>query len=298
MFKLIGIGDNNIDTYKTSGISYAGGNCVNVAVYASLNGYPSGYIGVVGPDELGRHELDSLKALQVDVSHARVCDGVTSGDIVVVEGGDRIFTCYDRTIIDGYPLAFDAGDLSYINGFDVIHSSIYSVFVPGEFEKLCGLGKIVSYDFSIEWDDACLKKMCPLVQYSFLSCSHISEKRTIEALKNAVDYGSAVAVGTRGLDGSLLYDGAQLYRQRAYETSVVDTLGAGDSFIARFLLTYLEGIKLLERCRQGIAGIGYAENDLAHYLERLSNASLSQAALFAAWSCQKEGAFGGGKQLI
>lgn len=53
MFKLIAIGDNNIDTYAASGVSYPGGNCPNVAAYAAINGYPSAYIGVAGLDSFG-----------------------------------------------------------------------------------------------------------------------------------------------------------------------------------------------------------------------------------------------------
>lgn len=124
MFKLIAIGDNNIDTYAASGVSYPGGNCPNVAAYAAINGYPSAYIGVAGLDSFGDLLAGGLAETGVDVSHLRRERGITSRDVIVSREGDRTFTQYDRSIIDAFPLCFDEGELDYIRSFDLIHTSI------------------------------------------------------------------------------------------------------------------------------------------------------------------------------
>ena len=43
---------------------------------------------------------------------------------------------------------------------------------------------------------------------------------------------------TRGKLGSLFYDGNRFYAQGIKEVEAVDTMGAGDSFIAGFLTSY------------------------------------------------------------
>lgn len=314
MFRIIALGDNNIDFYEDSGVSYPGGNCPNVAAYAALCGYPSAYIGTVGNDRQGDVFRDGLSGAGVDLSHLRAAEGRTSYARVRVEGGDRKFSGYDRSIIDANPLCFDTGDLAFIRTFDLIHSSIYSEFSEGEFDRLRELNIPISYDFSVEWsrehmeclDEAYLSElkpvaedflssMCAKIDYVFLSCSHISEAETERVLKQCVEYGCKAAIGTRGLEGSLAFDGHAIYRQKAYRTSVVDTLGAGDSFLTRFLLTYFDGIRLLDSCRGSFQNDGYDERDIAEYHQKLMEDALSQAALFAAYSCQTEGAFGFGQ---
>ena len=317
MFKLIAIGDNNIDTYAASGVSYPGGNCPNVAAYAAINGYPSAYIGVAGLDSFGDLLAGGLAETGVDVSHLRRERGITSRDVIVSREGDRTFTQYDRSIIDAFPLCFDEGELDYIRSFDLIHTSIYSTFAPGAFDLLCGLGVPVSYDFSVEWQQEFtdqsgeeylqeltplppdfLESVCKKVDYAFFSCSNVSEEETDALLRRAVGFGCRLAVGTRGMHGSFCFDGHGFYRQDAYRTSVVDTLGAGDSFITRFLLTYLDGARLLEHCTGTLpAQGGFLPGDLGDYRQKLVRAGLSQAALFAARSCQVEGAFGHGRLL-
>ena len=55
----------------------------------------------------------------------------------------------------------------------------------------------------------------------------------------------------RGARGSLAYDGRRYYTQAAIECPVVDTLGAGDSYIAGFLYSYLQGLPMKRCMRAG-----------------------------------------------
>ena len=50
---------------------------------------------------------------------------------------------------------------------------------------------------------------------------------------------------------SLAYEDGQFYSQAAIDCEVVDTLGAGDSFIAGFLHGLLSGLPMQERMRLG-----------------------------------------------
>jgi fructoselysine 6-kinase len=83
--------------------------------------------------------------------------------------------------------------------------------------------------------------------------------------------GPEVVVVTRGEQDALAYDGQRVYQQEVIETDVVDTLGAGDAFAARFLVEYLDGTPIAD--------------------------GLGAAAESAAETCGHYGAFGHGVPL-
>ena len=60
--------------------------------------------------------------------------------------------------------------------------------------------------------------------------------KQIDALKRRPQ----IVVATRGGKGSLAYDGESFYPGQIVPCSVVDTMGAGDSFIAGFLIAWLK----------------------------------------------------------
>lgn len=314
--KIITIGDNNIDTYNTSGVSYPGGNCPNVAAYAAMNGSESYYMGVVGKDLFGDLLIDGLSKVGVNVNYIRREDGLTSRDIVVSKDGERIFTAYDRSIIDKYPISLSPQELDFVASCDIVHSSIYSVFDQGEFERICKLGLFVSYDFSVEWQSGVtqvqdanydqvvgfirgdiVETICPLIDFAFFSCGEISLEDTRSLLIRAISLGCKLAIGTRGTAGSICYDGKTFYSQNAYVAPVVDTLGAGDSFISRFLISYIEKLRFFDTCKSELNG-PLAEHDERDYSSKLLQLSLAEAAIFALRSCSLEGAFGQGKKLL
>lgn len=311
---VITIGDNNCDTYA-SGYTYAGGNCTNVAAYAAMNGAHSAYIGVVGKDNYGDLFVRSLQKAGVITDYIRRENGSTSRDVIISDNGDRVFTQYDRSIIDAYPICLSQDEYDEIAKADLIVSSIYSAFKDQTFKNLCSLGVPVAYDFSVEWQtgtsqvldqdfdtvmanirENTMENICPMIDYGFFSCGNVTWEETYEVLKKAVSLGCSIAVGTRGIEGSCAYDGKQFYRQSAYPARVIDTLGAGDSFITRFLLSHRSKMTYLKNVLRAVDH-SIRESDLNDYKEKAIISSLSDAALFASRSCSLEGAFGFGEIL-
>ncbi len=60
--RLLGLGDNTVDTYVDQGTQYPGGNAVNVAVFAHRLGLAAGYLGCLGADAAGDLLLQALQA--------------------------------------------------------------------------------------------------------------------------------------------------------------------------------------------------------------------------------------------
>ena len=60
-----------------------------------------------------------------------------------------------------------------------------------------------------------------------------------------------IVVMTLGQHGSLVNDGQTIFRGEALPVNVVDTLGAGDSYIASFLVSRLKGDTITESIKKG-----------------------------------------------
>jgi fructoselysine 6-kinase len=63
--------------------------------------------------------------------------------------------------------------------------------------------------------------------------------------------GPNIVVVTRGEKGSIAYDGNEFTEFGIIECDVVDSMGAGDSYIAGFLMGILEEKSILECMKKG-----------------------------------------------
>ncbi|KIN27203.1 hypothetical protein B4071_3358 [Bacillus subtilis] len=216
----------------------AGGNALNVAVLAKRLGHESSYIGIVGNDEAAAHLLNVLKLEQVNADYIRQAHGENGMAIVTLdEQGDRIFVRSNKGGIQSrLRLAFQEKDVSFISGHDLLHTSVYSR-LENDLPQLCGLVP-VSFDFSTNREDDYLRRVCPYVTYAFFSGSDLSESECGELAKTAHGYGAKMVCMTRGGQGAILSAGDRVYHQPIVETDIIDTLGAGDSFIAGFLTAF------------------------------------------------------------
>lgn len=297
ILKALCIGDNNVDIYKEQGIVYPGGNCINVSVYMSRNGCKTGYIGVVGTDYMGDLQVDSINKEGVDTKRVkRFSDFPTANALITLNEGDRVFGEYHPELHKAHPVCLSKEDMEYIEQFspDVIHSCYYSFLEPGTLEKLKKAGYFISYDYTEEWEEEDFSDKAPYVDIIFLSCPPGREGEVKEILKKLILKGAKMAVMTLGAKGSVLYDGLEFYEQEAYRVEPVDTMGAGDSFISKFLESYCYGMKQTAECLNNIEKTGQKCPDIRSYQRNLIRYSLSQAAVYAASNCMNKGAFGEG----
>ncbi|SDN06690.1 fructoselysine 6-kinase [Fictibacillus solisalsi] len=271
--KLIAIGDNVVDVYLERNEMYPGGNALNVAVLSRQCGaVETAFIGIVGNDTEGDHILDSLKKENVDASRVRRAIGESGKAYVNLdEEGDRIFVKSNKGgIQSALKLRLTEEDYESITHYDVLHTSIYSSLE----DELPRLQKLIplSYDFSNHYTDELFKKACPYLTFAFVSGSDLSELEIDALIAKIHSFGTANVVVTRGSSGVIMSNGSNRYIQGIEEAEVIDTLGAGDSFIAGFLTSFFNQSSIEE--------------------------SLQFAALNAARTCEVMGAFGHGKSLM
>jgi len=249
--RLLAIGDNCIDHYVELGRRFPGGNALNVAVYASrVPGVRADYVGTVGTDLNGGFILDQIMAQGLDASKVLRWDGDTAVTTILVRGGERVFTHYLEGVQKAATLPLEA--LPDPSGYDLIHFSVWGFgreHIPNIRETS---GALLSCDFSNQLDDPRTGIMSHL-DYSFFSGRHLAETGVDpEAkLKELKERTPGVVAMTRGEYGSLVYDGEKVYRGKSHPVETVDTLGAGDSWIAAFLCSRLKGETMEESIEKG-----------------------------------------------
>lgn len=293
--KVIGLGDNVVDMYMHRHIMYPGGNAMNFAVYASMMGVKAAYLGVFGSDQAAAHVHDTALKLGLDLSHCRYESGENGYSQVSLEDGDRVFTGSNKGgVLREHPLKLSRLDYEYLSGFDIVHTSMFS-YVEHEMAGLRQWCRFISLDFSDQFQKEHLRTYCPYIDCACLSCSHMEEADILERMQDIINAGCRhMVIATRGSKGAIAMVDGQVYRQSPCLIKAVDTMGAGDSFITRFLVGYCDGMRWATDFPDESGKYGLTEAGI--YQQYLVRLCLSQAAVFSSGTCKQDGAFGYGRE--
>lgn len=249
--KLIAIGDNVTDCYMDEKVYYPGGNAVNVAVNCKKNGAEKvHYIGVFGNDDRADYIKECLSQEGVSYDRSRKVYAHTAQPKVYLKDGDRVFAPGPRDSCQHlFAIKIVKEDMEIIKEFDICHTSCYSnlEYELPELSKICSL----SFDFSDRHEREYLERTCPYLTFAFFSGSDMSDEECVELLKLSSSLGTKVSGVTRGSEGAVFYDGKTFYRQGIKKVEAIDTMGAGDSFIAGFLTAWGNGRTMEEALDYG-----------------------------------------------
>jgi len=236
MVGIVAIGDNDVDCYVSTGQMYPGGNCFNVATYARRFGARSAYVGAVADDPAGRLIRDTLIAEDVDISRLRVATGLTAYCVIGHHGAERVFLANDLGVSRFIPTDEDIG---FLAGYDAAHVG-QSSGLDAWLNEIAGETRL-SYDFSVRRDQAHLKAISPLCWLATFSAGDLKAKQTSALMETISNAGAQWVLATLGSKGALLTDGTDEFAVDPPAISPVDTLGAGDTFIARTMVGLLQG---------------------------------------------------------
>lgn len=242
------IGDSCVDHYEALGQKFPGGNPVNFAVYLRRVGAEASFIGAVGSDEDGLLVRDALAGKGVDVSHVQVLEGPTPTTTVTMEQGNRVFTSYEPGVMEDYRLR--PRDLDFIARHDLAVTALWGR-CEGDLAAIRARGVPVAFDCADLPEDPAALAALPNVDIAFFSDDGSSLEALMDKARAVAAMGPSTVVVMRGSKGSMVYDGQTFYLQGAVDCPVVDTLGAGDSYIAGFLHAALLGKPIPERMRAG-----------------------------------------------
>lgn len=239
------IGDNCIDEYmEPVNQKFIGGNALNVAVYLQRGGVSTAYIGAVGNDPTGRWILEDLRKIGIDVDYVQTHPSQTARSLIRISpSGDREFVHEDLGPKDCFKLS--SKDLAFISRHRLVHNTFLgnSEAYLADFKRSPGL--LISFDYGERCPAELLNSTIRLVDLAFFSLPETQWHEAKSLATEIFSLGPKIVVVTVGSQGSIVYDG-QFYIQAAFPVNVIDTLGAGDTYIGTFLAGYLMGISLPE----------------------------------------------------
>ena len=230
MVKIAAMGDNVVDCYASRDEMFPGGNCLNVSVFARRFGAQSAYIGAVGRDRAGALIAAALHKEGVDTSHLRMLDGPTAYCVVGHRDAERVFLTFDLGVSMFSPSAVD---LEFIAGFSAVHVG-QSSGLDAHLAAVAARAPL-SYDFSIRRESAHRRAIGPLCFLASVSGGDLTEPEAEAIAGELLASGTQWVLITRGRAGAQLYNRSRAFFTPAFAVEVLDTLGAGDTFIARTL---------------------------------------------------------------
>jgi fructoselysine 6-kinase len=236
MVKIAAIGDNVVDCYPATGLMYPGGNCLNVSVYARRFGGTSAYIGAIGSDGAGEQILHALREEGVDFTRLRRLDGPTAYCVIGHCEEERVFLSFDLGVSMFVP---SREDIVFLRGFDAVHVG-QSSGLDAHLAAIAAQAPL-SYDFSTRRDAAHRRAIAPLCFLASVSGGDLPPHAVRAIGDELLQAGAKWVLVTLGKGGAFLSHAQERFYVASSQVDAVDTLGAGDTFIARTLFGLLDG---------------------------------------------------------
>ncbi|MGD1816153.1 MAG: fructoselysine 6-kinase [Pleomorphochaeta sp.] len=250
--RLATIGSNCIDFYSNyeNGKAFPGGGPVNMAVYATRIGEKASYIGIVGSDEYGELMIKAISDKGVDISHLHSVPGKTAVTQVQLIDGERVFGDYDEGVLENYKLS--ESDINFIcDNHDIVICDLWGK-VEGYFKTLKSKGIKTAFDCATRPGDKECSIAIPYTDYLFFSSDDGDTDTLREFMKALHSQGPQLVISMLGEKGSLCFDGNTFYKFGIVDCDeFVDSMGAGDSYIAGFLSGISKGLSIEECMRIG-----------------------------------------------
>ena len=248
--------------YADNFMAMIGGAEANVAIGLQRLGIRSGWISKLVDNPLGRKILNTIRGYGVDVSRVVLTRKGRVGLFFVEFGAEPrlLKTIYDREGSAMTTLEPAEIDWEYVGQAKVLHQTGITPALSAccrnltlkAAEKAREMGLKNSFDInyrSLLWtpDEArhTLNAILPNVDIliSTLKDAHLMLEDELApeaaAVKMRKEYGCEVVVITLGPEGSIARSD-RTYRGKAYHSTEVNRLGAGDAFAAGFLYGYLK----------------------------------------------------------
>lgn len=276
----------------------AGGAPANVSAVVAKLGGKANFISQLGKDAFGDYIIDVLKEANVNTEYVLRSDKANTGlaFVSLKEDGNRDFSFYRNPSAD---MLLEDNDIKK-EWFDNCHSlhfcSVDLIECPMKRAHKKAIkyalenNSIISFDPNVRlplWDseESCREAILEFLPYSHIVKISDEELEFITGFDNIEDAKEVLFKGnvklvlfTKGKDGAEAYTKDSFVKIPGNVVQVVDTTGAGDSFIGAFLYSLLSN------------NIGIED------LDKIDNETMERYLLFsnnyAAYSTTKKGAIG------
>jgi sugar/nucleoside kinase (ribokinase family) len=236
-----------------------GGSVCNTMRAMARLGAEVGYIGKTGDDLYGNTYETSVREAGVDPFFVRTRGMSGCSTILVSPDGERTMATF---LGPAATLSSEEIPDDVLHGYDCIYMEGYlisndSLFLP-ILKRAKNGGLKIALDLSnftiVNGFKNLLKDVIPAYVDILFSNESEAEAYTGLPAREAVDAISeevGIAVVTIGKDGVLAGSNGLIVHEKALESNVIDTTGAGDNFAAGFLYGYSLGATLEQSARIG-----------------------------------------------
>lgn len=228
--KVLVIGDACVDIYE-DGRWYLSGNIVDTGVHLSRMGVPTEVVTAVGTDQWGEAFQVVLAEEGLDISGLQVLQGATAVTHMSLDGLNRVHGDYEEGVLAN--MQFGDEEWERAGDATLVHSALWGNAEKG-LPKAKQAGALISFDFADRVTHPLIMELAGVVDYAFFSFAEPTPE-VDEFLQSRIAEGARCVVATFGEKGSRAFDGDKFYDCGIVPAQVVNTVGAGDAYIAGFL---------------------------------------------------------------
>ncbi|WMJ89149.1 PfkB family carbohydrate kinase [Anaerocolumna sp. MB42-C2] len=230
MKRAIAMSDNCIDVYYKLDRYYLTGNSIDFAFnYKDLGGNVT-EMTILGNDVFAKALEERLKEREIPFRILKRIERPTGMATMDLVDGDKKHLHFEGNAMEEIEIAPE--DLEFIKNFDIVYAERWTK-INRYIKNLKQPGQIWVYDFSKRLEQDSNDTIIPYLDYAFFSYDK-DDEYIRDFMKKTKEKGAKVVIAMLGEAGSLAYDGCKWYKQEAEKVPVVNTVGAGDSFIAAF----------------------------------------------------------------
>jgi 2-dehydro-3-deoxygluconokinase len=254
-----------------------GGSESNVAIALARLGVAVTWIGKVGADSLGDLVLNQIAGEGVHVVGLRDASAPTALMIKERRTPSETRIWYYRRGMAGSRLCKDDIDFDLLRNASLLHITGISLALSNGLSEVVAeaarvarqAGVPVSFDFNHRsklWSRAdaaaAFERMLPLADLVFAGDDEarilIDAQDPVDLASGLIERGASESVIKMGAKGAVAVSSGRVYVQAAIPIVPVDTVGAGDAFVAGYLSELLNDKPIPERLLTGAKAGAYA----------------------------------------
>lgn len=254
------IGDLTVDVYPQKRKVHLGGTSLNSSMWAKRLGAHPSILAAVGDGAAGTKFLQRLKKEHIDYSHVQTLHGTTSNiEIFLDNGGEKRYGEWNPGVLTQYHL--ESAQYAFLKKHRAASLTVYGA-TRHLLDEFAGFGKrrkrrmpLLAVDFGdlSEFGKEVQTVAIGLdgVDIAFLGLDKDADEELINSLRELAGETGKLIVVTLGKYGSVAYNGKRVFVQPPKNVVVKDTTGAGDAFLAGFLVSYLNVRNVPTALREG-----------------------------------------------
>lgn len=239
------LGDLCIDTYEKYNRSFPGGTAFNTALSAVKAGAFSSIFSAIGTDSSAQIFQNAFTVNGIDSSQVKILRGESSCIRVhSYDKGQRVFSDWKLGVLKEYFL--QSTDRKLLSTYDIAKMTLFKP-LQKLFDGFCQMRlprtvKVADFAGSSTYSEGIF------VIQQYIHALDVVVKSIDEQNTNSLSFLRQLSVNNSGKiilvllgnKGSMTFLNGKLHEQPAIKTAVKDTNGAGDAYIAHFLISYLK----------------------------------------------------------